>query len=106
MKKHFYSIWFRIVLAFFWVMVFTCCAVGLSVHLITRLNLWRYVSFPLTSLHFIILLALISIVFGSLISMFALHHVLKASIVCDTVTAFPEEEYALFPVQWPLYAPI
>ncbi len=77
MKKHFYSIWFRIVLAFFWVMVFTCCAVGLSVHLITRLNLWRYVSFPLTSLHFIILLALISIVFGSLISMFALHHVLN-----------------------------
>lgn len=77
MKKRFYSIWFRIVLAFFWVMVLTFCIVGLSVHLVNHFNLWRFVSFPLTSLHFLILLALISIVFGSLISMFALHRVLN-----------------------------
>ncbi len=77
MKNRFYSIWFRIVTAFFWIMVFTCCAVGLSVHLSNRLNLWRFLSFPLTSLHFITLLALISILFGSLISMFALRHVLN-----------------------------
>lgn len=77
MKIRFYSIWFRIVTAFFWIMVFTCCAVGFSVHLSNRLNLWRFLSFPLTSLHFVTLLALISILFGSLISMFALRHVLN-----------------------------
>lgn len=77
MKNRFYSIWFRIVTAFFWIMVVTCCAVGLSVHLSNRLNLWRFLTFPLTSLHFVTLLALISIIFGSLISMFALRHVLN-----------------------------
>jgi len=76
MKNRFYSIWFRIVTAFFWIMVTTCFLVGLSVHLVNRLNLWRFLSFPLTSLHFVTILALISIIFGSLISMFALQHVL------------------------------
>lgn len=77
MKKNFCSIWFRIVLAFFWIMVLTCSLVALSVHLIIRFHLWQRVSLPLNSLHFIILLALISILFGSLVSMFALHHVLN-----------------------------
>ena len=77
MKKNFCSIWFRIVLTFFWIMVLTCCLVALSVHLIIRFNLWQCGSRPLTSLHFILLLALISVLFGSLISMFALHHVLN-----------------------------
>lgn len=77
MKNRFYSIWFRIVTAFFWIMVTTCFLVGLSVHLVNRLNLWRFLSFPLTSLHFVTILALISIIFGSLISMFALQHVLN-----------------------------
>ena len=77
MKRHFYSIWFKIVLAFFWIMVTTCVSIGFTVHLVNRLNLWRFLSFPLTSMHFIMLLALLSIIFGTLISMFALHHVLN-----------------------------
>ncbi len=80
MKKHFYSIWFKIVLAFFWVMVVTCATIGLSVHLMNRFNVWRFLSFTLTSVHFIFLLALISVVFGSFVSMFALHHVLNPII--------------------------
>ncbi|HBN56252.1 MAG TPA: two-component sensor histidine kinase [Lachnospiraceae bacterium] len=80
MKRHFYSIWFKIVLAFFWIMVITCVTIGFTVHLVNRLNLWRYLSFPLTSMHFIILLALFSIIFGTLVSMFALHHVLNPII--------------------------
>lgn len=77
MKKQFYSIWFRIVVAFFWVMVITTVTIGCTVHLLNRLNAWRFLSFPMTSIHFIFLLAIISIVFGSLVSMFALHHVLN-----------------------------
>lgn len=77
MKIHFYSIWFRIVVAFFWIMVFTMVAIGFTVHLFNRFNVWRLISLPLTSLHILTLLALISVVFGSLVSMFALHHVLN-----------------------------
>lgn len=77
MKKHFYSIWFKIVTAFFWVMVITVAAIGFTVHLFNRFNVWGLLSFPMTSLHIIMLIALISIVFGSLVSMFALHHVLN-----------------------------
>lgn len=77
MKNHFYSIWFRIVTAFFWVMVITMAAIGFMVHLLNRFNVWNLLSMPMTSLHIITLLALISVIFGSLISMFALHHVLN-----------------------------
>lgn len=77
MKRHFYSIWFKIVAAFFWTMVTTCAVMGFSLHLANRFKLWRYLSFPLTSIHFIFILALTSIIFGSLVSMFALHHVLN-----------------------------
>ncbi len=77
MKNHFYSIWFRIVAAFFWVMVITICALGFTIHLFNRFNVWALLSLPITSLHILVLLALISIVFGSLVSMFALHHVLN-----------------------------
>lgn len=77
MKSHFYSIWFRIVTAFFWVMVLTIGALGFTIHLFNRFNVWDLLSLPMTSLHILSLLALISIVFGSLVSMFALHHVLN-----------------------------
>lgn len=77
MKNHFYSIWFRIVTAFFWVMVITMAVIGFTVHLFNRFNVWGLISFPMTSLHVLTLLALISVVFGSLVSMFALHHVLN-----------------------------
>ncbi len=77
MKSHFYSIWFRIVTAFFWVMVLTIGALGFTIHLFNRFNVWGLLSLPMTSLHILSLLALISIVFGSLVSMFALHHVLN-----------------------------
>lgn len=80
MKSHFYSIWFRIVIAFFWVMVITTATIGLSVHLLNHFNMWRFLSFPMTSVHFIFLLAVISIIYGSLVSMFALHHVLNPII--------------------------
>ena len=77
MKSHFYSIWFRIVVAFFWTMVITMATIGFTVHLFNRFNVWGLLSYPMTSLHILTLLALISVVFGSLVSMFALHHVLN-----------------------------
>ena len=77
MKGHFYSIWFRIVTAYFWTMVITMASIGFMIHLLNRFNVWRLLSMPMTSLHIVSLLALISLVFGSLISMFALHHVLN-----------------------------
>lgn len=77
MKNRFYSIWFRIVAAFFWVIVTTMAAIGFTIHLFNRFNVWGLLSIPMTSLHILTLLALISIVFGSLVSMFALHHVLN-----------------------------
>lgn len=38
MKSHFYSIWFRIVVAFFWTMVITMATIGFTVHLFNRFN--------------------------------------------------------------------
>lgn len=80
MKRHFYSIWFRIVLAFFWVLVITAVTTGFTIHLLNQFNMWRFLSFPMTSVHFLFLLAIVSVIFGSLVSMFALHHVLNPII--------------------------
>ena len=77
MKKHFYSIWFRVVLAYFWCMVFTGCIIGFAVHLANCFNLWPMLTFPVTSVHFIILLVLISVIVGTCISMFVSHHVMN-----------------------------
>lgn len=77
MRKRFYSIWFRTVAVFFWVMVATCATIGLTVHLFNRYDMWRFLPFPLMSVHFVFVLAIVSTVFGSFLSMFALYHVLN-----------------------------
>lgn len=76
MKKHFYSIWFRVVLAYFWTLVFTGIIIGFTVHLANYFNLWSLLTFPVVSAHFIILLVVVSIIVGTLISIFASHHVM------------------------------
>lgn len=77
MKKHFYSIWFRVVMAYFWVMAVTGCIVGFAAHLANYFNLWSLLTFPVASVHFIIFLALASITVGTLISTFVSHHVMN-----------------------------
>ena len=70
MKKYIYSIWFRIVIAFFMVLVTTCALIGVFAYIMTTWNLWRYLPLKTTSLSFILFLAISSIVIGSFISIF------------------------------------
>lgn len=58
-------------------MVVTAATIGLTVHLCTYFNMWRFLSRPVASVHLIFLLAVVSVVFGSIVSMFVLHHVLN-----------------------------
>lgn len=75
MKKHFYSIWFRIVLAFFWVMISTCILMAVSIYVMVRFRLWDHIP-PLT-ISFLMFVALTSIICGSIISLFVVHHALN-----------------------------
>lgn len=77
MKKHFYSIWFRVVLAFFWTMVMTCVLMGFFAYLITYFNLWSLLPLKLASLHFISILAIVSTIVGSFLSLVVIPRVLK-----------------------------
>lgn len=75
MKKHFYSLWFRIVLAFFWCMVSTSVLMVICFFILIHFRLWGHTP-PLT-LSLLGLIAIISIVCGTFISLFVVHHVLK-----------------------------
>lgn len=75
MKKHFYSLWFRIVLSFFWVMISTCMLMAVAIYVMIRFRLWNRIP-PLT-ISFLIFIALTSIVCGSFISLFVVHHALN-----------------------------
>ncbi len=73
MKKNFYSIWMRVVLCCFWVMICTFLIIGFTIHFMNRLNIWNLFPLPITGLHFIILLALVALVLGMFISVFIFH---------------------------------
>lgn len=75
MKKPFYSLWFRIVLAFFLVMIFTCIFTGISLYVMVYFQLWSHVP-PLT-VSFLAAIALTSIVCGTFISLFVVYHALN-----------------------------
>jgi len=77
MKKYIYSIWFRIVIAFFMVLVTTCALIGVFAYIMTTWNLWRYLPLKTTSLSFILFLAISSIVIGSFISIFVIPFIMK-----------------------------
>ena len=72
MKKHFYSLWFRVVITFFWAMVMTVLLMGLIIHLMQGSFLWNY--FPFTGLGFLALLAVTCVLLGTLISVAIAHH--------------------------------
>lgn len=72
MKKHFYSLWFRVVITFFWAMVMTVLLMGLIIHLMQGSFLWKY--FPFTGLGFLALLAVTCVLLGTLISVAIAHH--------------------------------
>ena len=77
MKKNFYSIWMRVVLCCFWVMICTFLIIGFTIHLMNRLNIWNSFPLPITGLHFIILLALVALVLGMFISVFIFRYALN-----------------------------
>ena len=66
MKNSFYSIWAKVVVCCFWMMIFSFLIVGLTVHLMNQLNVWNLLPLPLTGLHFIFVLAIITTILGAL----------------------------------------
>lgn len=77
MRKHFYSIWFRIVSAFFLTLATTCVLIGLFAYLMTHWDLWRFLPLKMSSLSFILFLAIISIVVGTFVSIFVIPFIMK-----------------------------
>ena len=77
MKNSFYSIWAKVVVCCFWMMIFSFLIVGLTVHLMNQLNVWNLLPLPLTGLHFIFVLAIITTILGVFISMFIFKHALN-----------------------------
>ena len=77
MKKSFYSIWMRVVLCCFWMMIFTFLIIGFTIHLMNRFHVWNLVPLPLTGVPFIIVLAIVTLILGVFISMFIFHHALN-----------------------------
>ena len=75
MKKHFYSLWFRVVIIFFWAMVTTVLVMGVLLHLMRGTFLWNF--FPFTGLGFLAVLAVACILLGTLISVAIAHHVMN-----------------------------
>ena len=75
MKKHFYSLWFRVVIIFFWAMVTTALVMGVLLHLMRGTFLWNF--FPFTGLGFLAVLAVACILLGTLISVAIAHHVMN-----------------------------
>lgn len=77
MKNSFYSIWAKVVVCCFWMMIFSFLIVGLTIHLMNQLNVWNLLPLPLTGLHFIFVLAIITTILGVFISMFIFKHALN-----------------------------
>jgi len=78
MKKHFTSLWFRVVIGFFWCMTITFGLISVSIYLL--IHLWKWNFFPRAWWSFLIMLGLISIGFGTIISIFAGRYVLNPII--------------------------
>ena len=77
MKNSFYSIWAKVDVCCFWIMIFSFLIVGLTIHLMNQLNVWNLLPLPLTGLHFIFVLAIITTILGVFISMFIFKHALN-----------------------------
>lgn len=77
MRKHFYSIWFRIVSAFFLTLATTCILIGIFAYIMTTWDLWRLLPLKMTSLSFILFLAIASIVVGTFVSIFVIPFIMK-----------------------------
>lgn len=75
MRKHFYSLWFRLVLAFFLTMIATCITMALGLYIVVHFRLWSYI--PPAGVSFLLYIALTSVLFGSAISLFVVHHALN-----------------------------
>ena len=56
---------------------FSFLIVGLTIHLMNQLNVWNLLPLPLTGLHFIFVLAIITTILGVFISMFIFKHALN-----------------------------
>ena len=77
MKRSFYSIWARVVLCCFWIMMWTFLIIGIVIRLMIRLNVWYLIPLRVTGFHFILLLGISSLILGVFISMFIFRHALR-----------------------------
>lgn len=75
MKKHFYSLWFRIVASFFVTMIVTFLTVAFGLYITVQFHLWNHI--PPAGITFLLYIALTSVLFGSAISLFVIHHALN-----------------------------
>ena len=77
MKKSFYSLWSKVVICCFWILTFSFLIVVFTVHLLNQLNVWNLLPWPMTGVHFIIVLSIVTTILGVFISMFIFHHALN-----------------------------
>lgn len=76
MKKHFSSIWFRIVSGYFVINLVTFGIIACILEVLVKLNLWRDL-FTNPGLSLLLLLALVSILLGTLLSIVIFRYALK-----------------------------
>lgn len=75
MKKHFYSLWFRIVTAFFVSMIVTCVFIALGLYIRIHFRMGNHI--PPSGISFLLYIALISVLFGTAVSLFVTYHALN-----------------------------
>lgn len=95
MRKHFYSLWSRICVAFFWIMVTTFLLIGCMIFFMSKYNiLQNLLKAPFS---FLIMLAFISLLFGSLISLFVVHYSLDPfTKLSKAMQAVSQGDYNVF----------
>ncbi|MDO4261126.1 MAG: HAMP domain-containing sensor histidine kinase [Eubacteriales bacterium] len=76
MRKLASSLWIRIVAGFFLSMMLTFSVICLVIHAMNVMDVWPLLPLPVTGLHFLVLLAVISTLLGTLVNGFVSHHVL------------------------------
>ncbi len=94
MKKHFYSLWSRMVLAFFWTMVITFLIMGISIYILNSMEVWD--RFMPSGINMLLVLAGISILFGTILSLFLSRHALTPiSALADAMQKVAQGDYTV-----------
>lgn len=76
MRKHFYSLLFKVTLGFFLSMLCTCAVIAVGIYLMMRFHRWVHFFTP-GAISLLVYFAVISVLIGSCISLFVTRHILK-----------------------------